>query len=70
MNKWIKKTSRRRLRIRTQDEINLETEFTNRMATFVLSTDSGESHPLEVSIMMGGRELVDLFLKELGGEQG
>ena len=53
-----------------KNEINLEAEITNTMATFVLTTGSGESHPLEVPTMMGGRELVDLFLKELGGEQG
>jgi hypothetical protein len=39
------------------------------MATFVLTTGSGESHHLEVATMMGAEELVDVFLEALGGSQ-
>ena len=52
-----------------KDEVNVVTELTSTMATFVLTTGSGESHPLEVPAMMGGKELVDMFLKALGGSQ-
>jgi hypothetical protein len=40
-----------------------------RMATFVLTIGSGESHSLEVSTMMGAEELVDVFLRVLDGSQ-
>jgi hypothetical protein len=33
------------------------------MATFVLSTKSGDYYPLEVPIFMGGKELVEVFLE-------
>ena len=52
-----------------RDEISVVTEKTGRMATFVLTTGSGENHPLEVPTMMGGTELVDMFLDALGGSQ-
>ena len=41
-------------------------EKSKMMATFVLSTRSGEHYPLEVPTMMGGKELVDMFLEALG----
>jgi hypothetical protein len=52
-----------------KDELNVEVKKTGMMASFVLSTDSGESYPLEVPTMMGGKELVDVFLNALGGSQ-
>ena len=52
-----------------KDEISIATEKTKTMATFVLTTNAGESYPLEVPTMMGGKELVDLFLDALGGLQ-
>ena len=52
-----------------KDEVSVVAEKTSTMATFVLTTGSGESYPLEVPTMMGGKELVDVFLKALGGSQ-
>jgi hypothetical protein len=52
-----------------KDEVSVVVEKTGTMATFVLTTGSGESYPLEVPTMMGGKELVDVFLKALGGSQ-
>jgi hypothetical protein len=52
-----------------KDEVSVEVEKTRMMAKFVLTTGSGESHSLEVSTMMGAGELVDVFLKALGGSQ-
>jgi len=53
----------------SKDEISVVAEKTSMMATFVLTTSSGESYPLEVPTMMGGKELVDVFLKALGASQ-
>jgi hypothetical protein len=52
-----------------KDEVNVVAEKTNTMATFVLTTASGEHYPLEVPTLMGGRELVEVFLDALGGSQ-
>ena len=52
-----------------KDEVSVEAENTGAMATFVLTTGAGESYPFEVPTMMGGRELVDVFLGALGGSQ-
>ena len=52
-----------------KDEVSVEVDKGRAMATFVLTTDSGESHSLEVSTLMGAEELVDVFLKALGGSQ-
>jgi hypothetical protein len=49
-----------------KDEISVASEKTNMMATFVLTTASGENYALEVPTMMGGKELVDMFLDALG----
>lgn len=51
----------------SRDEVSVESENTGAMATFVLTTRSGESYPLEVPTMMGGKELVGAFLEALGG---
>ena len=52
-----------------KDEVSVIAEKTRTVATFVLTTASGESHPLEVPTMMGGEALVDVFLKALGVSQ-
>lgn len=52
-----------------KDEVTVEVEKTRTMATFVLTTGSGESHHLEVATVMGAGELVDVFLEALGGSQ-
>ncbi|MBN1977216.1 MAG: hypothetical protein JW918_07420 [Anaerolineae bacterium] len=53
-----------------KDEVSVVAEKTSAMTTFVLTTSSGESYPLEVPTMMGGKELVDVFLEALGASQG
>ena len=52
-----------------KDEVTVQVEKTRAMANFVLTTDSGESHSLEVATILGAEELVDVFLKALGGSQ-
>jgi hypothetical protein len=53
-----------------KDEVSVVAEKTSAMTTFVLTTSSGESYPLEIPTMMGGKELVDVFLEALGASQG
>ncbi len=48
-----------------RNEVTLTTEETGAMITFVLSTSSGEHYPLEVPVMMGGKELVHMFLEAI-----
>jgi hypothetical protein len=52
-----------------KDEVNVQSENTGTMATFVLTTGSGESYRFEIPTMMGGRQLVDAFLEALSGSQ-
>ncbi|MGB2911661.1 MAG: hypothetical protein WBF05_05555 [Anaerolineales bacterium] len=52
-----------------RDEVSVVAENTGAMATFVLTTGSGESYHFEVPTMMGGRELVDVFFGAIGGSQ-
>jgi hypothetical protein len=48
-----------------RDEVSVKVEETNMMCYFNLMMSSGESYPMEVSVLLGGRELVHLFLKAL-----
>jgi hypothetical protein len=48
-----------------RNEVRLTSEETSMMITFILTTSSDESYPLEVPIMMGGRELVHRFLEAI-----
>jgi hypothetical protein len=48
-----------------KDEVTVAVEKSSAMVNFTLTTGSGEEHPLEVPIMMGGAELVDMFLEAL-----
>jgi len=50
-----------------RDEISVAAEKSRGMCQFVIAMGSGESYPLEVPTMMGGEELVDMFLQALGG---
>jgi len=50
-------------------EVSVEAKNTGAMATFTLTTSSGESYSFEIPTMMGGRELVDAFFEALGGSQ-
>jgi hypothetical protein len=49
-------------------EVSVAVEETGRMCTFVLTLKSGETYPLEVPTLMGGKELVHQFLKDLEGK--
>ncbi len=50
-----------------KSSVKVTSEATSAMVYFALTTDSGESYPLEVPIIMGGKELVDFFLDTLKG---
>ena len=50
----------------SKNEVSLTAEETNMMVTFVLTIGSGEHYPLEVPIMLGGKELVHWFLEAIG----
>ena len=45
-----------------KDEVSVTVEETSMMCYFTLTMSSGENYPMEVSILLGGRELVHLFL--------
>ncbi|MGW8180454.1 MAG: hypothetical protein ACWGQW_17095 [bacterium] len=48
-----------------RDEVSVQVEKTGMMTSFTLNTASGESYPLEVPTMIGGKELVKVFLDAL-----
>ena len=48
-----------------RDEVSVEIKKSGMMKTFVMRTASGESYSLEIATMMGGKEVVDVFLEEL-----
>jgi len=50
-------------------EVSVASKNTGAMATFALTTGSGESYHFEIPTMMGARELVDVFFEALGGSQ-
>ena len=50
-----------------KDQISVLVKNTGAMTTFDLTMTSGESHSLEVPTMMGGKELVEMFLEALEG---
>jgi len=50
-----------------KDEITVTSEFSRGMATFVIATESGDKYPLEVTTIMGVKELVVMFLDSLDG---
>ena len=52
-----------------RDEVSVVTEKSRTMATFVLTLDSGESYHFELPTIMGGKELVDVFLEAIDGSQ-
>ena len=45
-----------------KDEVSVPHEETGMMCYFILTLKSGESYPMEIPIMMGGKELVQKFL--------
>lgn len=50
-----------------KNKINVSVEKTRTMVKFAILTDSGEYYPLELSTLMGGKELIDMFLNALKG---
>lgn len=48
-----------------KDEVKVVSEQSSMMFYFSLNTKSGESYPFEVPTMMGGKELVQMFLDAL-----
>ena len=49
-----------------KDTVRVVAERGRMVTTFVLNTDSGESHALEITTAMGGQPLADAFLAALG----
>lgn len=45
-----------------RDEVSVTHEETGMMCYFILTLKSRESYPMEIPIMMGGKELVQMFL--------
>ena len=52
-----------------RDEVRVETKNPGGMASFTLTTSSGETASFEIPTLMGGRQLVDAFFEALGGSQ-
>jgi hypothetical protein len=48
--------------------LSVAVEKTGSMTSFALITTEGESYALEVPTMMGGQELVDMFLAAIGAQ--
>ncbi len=48
-----------------KDEVDIEYEFSGGMATFVMTTKSGDTYALEFPIVMGGKELGEMFFSAL-----
>lgn len=48
-----------------KDDVDVEYEFSGGMATFVMTTKTGDAYSLEFPIVMGGRELGEMFFKAL-----
>jgi len=51
-----------------RNEVKVTVEKTGLMSYFVLTTASGEYYPMEIPTLMGGKELVHMFLDALGGK--
>lgn len=49
-----------------KDEVSVSVEETSMMCYFVMTSSSGESYPMEVPTLMGGRDLVKVFLDSMG----
>jgi hypothetical protein len=52
-----------------KDQITVQSEMSRGMAKLSLTTKSGDVYPLEIPTMMGGKELVEMFLEALGVSQ-
>jgi len=49
-------------------DLTVAVEHTDRMAYFTMTTASGDSYPMEVTTVMGAKDVVDLFLDALRGQ--
>lgn len=47
-------------------DLQVAVEETARMAYFTMTTGTGDTYAMEVATVMGAKEVVDLFLNELG----
>jgi hypothetical protein len=52
-----------------KDDLTVTYQHSTGMATFVMTTKEGESSPLEITTAFGGKELANMFLESLGGEE-
>ncbi|MEN8208494.1 MAG: hypothetical protein ABFR50_04500 [Candidatus Fermentibacteria bacterium] len=64
---WFKFKIKKEVARWPKDQVVVTFEETGRMCYFLLTMKSGEMHPLEVPVMMGGKELVHIFLDAMGG---
>jgi len=64
---WFKFKIKKEVARWPKDQVDVTFEETEKMCYFLLSMKSGEKFALEVPIMMGGKELVHMFLDAMGG---
>jgi hypothetical protein len=50
-----------------REDLDVAVEETDKMCYFTMTTGSGDIYPMEVTTVMGARDVVDLFLAALGG---
>jgi len=50
-------------------DLTVAVEETSRMCYFTVTTASGDSYALEVTTVMGAKDLVDVFIAALGGRR-
>ena len=48
-----------------RSELEIEHEFSGGMATFVITTKTGETYALEIPTVFGGKELAEMFFNAL-----
>ena len=48
-------------------EVTVEIDMTGRMTYFTITTNSGESYAMEITTIIGGKELAAFFLSSLAG---
>jgi hypothetical protein len=64
--RWFKFKIKKEIARWPKQGARVKAHETSMMCTFVLELGSGEQLPLEVPIMMGGKELVHAFLDAIG----
>jgi hypothetical protein len=53
-----------------RSDLSVAVEYTDRMCYFTMTTRSGDLYPLEVTTVMGAKDVVDLFVTALSGPAG